>query len=55
MEKCSKCDRHASLPFYLVVDGKLHVLCFACACNSAGQLSLKPETKTSNNRAPATV
>jgi hypothetical protein len=47
MEKCSKCDRHASLPFYLMVDGKLQVLCFACLCNNAGQPSTKTDRNTS--------
>ena len=47
MEKCSNCDRHASLPFYVMLDGNLLVLCFACACNSAGLV-----TKTNNVRAP---
>jgi hypothetical protein len=48
MEKCSNCNRHASLPFYVMLDGKLIVLCFACACKSAGLATLK----TGNDRAP---
>ena len=36
MEICSKCNRRVSLPFYVIRDGKLNVLCFSCACNSAG-------------------
>ena len=36
MEKCNRCYRNASLPFYVVRDGKLEVLCFACACTRAG-------------------
>ena len=41
MEKCSQCARHASLPFYVMLDGKLIVLCFACACHSAGLATQK--------------
>jgi|AGTN01.1.fsa_nt_gi hypothetical protein len=51
MEKCSKCDRHASLPFYLAADGKVQVLCFACLCNSAGQPSMKTDHKISRKHA----
>ncbi|OPY30279.1 MAG: hypothetical protein A4E28_00336 [Methanocella sp. PtaU1.Bin125] len=36
METCSKCKRHASLPFYVMIKGKLSVLCFSCACLSSG-------------------
>ncbi|WP_424357362.1 hypothetical protein [Methanocella sp. MCL-LM] len=36
MEKCSKCKRNASLPFYAMLNGKLVVLCFTCACKSSG-------------------
>ncbi len=39
MEKCSKCNRNASLPFYAMLKGQLVVLCFACACNSSGLIS----------------
>jgi formylmethanofuran dehydrogenase subunit E len=48
MEKCSQCNRHASLPFYVMLNGKLIVLCFACACNSAGLATIK----TNASRAP---
>ncbi len=48
MEKCSQCNRHASLPFYVMLEGKLIVLCFACACNSAGLAT----PKTNASRAP---
>jgi hypothetical protein len=49
MEKCSQCNRHASLPFYVVRNGKLNVLCFACACNSTG---LKLTERENNKYAP---